>query len=84
MILPCQKKCQIDIEQHKLLHDMTCCWIYVRTYMLRTFPGDVVSKHEEMWRTGCLDRMWSAKIRSRMVLAGQIVIDPEKFWLGCD
>lgn len=72
-MLPCQKKTQLDLEQHEHLHDVTCCWLYVRAYMEKVFPGDVISKHEEMWQKGFLGKSFPG----RLAAGGQ----PNPFWL---
>ena len=85
---PCQKKTQLDLDQHEHLHDVTCCWLYVRAYMEKVFPGDIISKHDEMWEKGFLGTScpWRQAPRwpAKSGLARKTVIDSADIWLTCD
>ena len=49
---PCQKMHQLDAQGHEHLHDVTCCWVWVREKMKTTFPADVLARHDELWSEG--------------------------------
>ena len=52
---PSQKAAQLSEEGHIALHDITCCWLWLRSYMERTFPASVVDQHVELFENGHFD-----------------------------
>ena len=50
----CQKLSQLTEEQHADLHDVACCWVWIREQLLTRFPGDMVNKRDEMFANGLL------------------------------
>ena len=53
---PEQKLAQYSDEEHQSLHDITCCWLWLRSHMETTFPGEVLAKHDELFMEGYLAR----------------------------
>jgi len=47
-----QKLSQLTEEQHADLHDLTCCWLWVKERLKKQFPGELVEKHEELFYNG--------------------------------
>ena len=47
-----QKRSQLTEEQHADLHDVTCCWLWVKERLKKQFPGELVGKHEELFSNG--------------------------------
>jgi hypothetical protein len=39
-------------EEHAALHDITCCWLWIRENMLTAFPGELVTKHDALFLEG--------------------------------
>ena len=52
---PSQKAAQLSEDDHVALHDITCCWLWLRAYMERTFTASVVSQHIELFENGHFD-----------------------------
>ena len=52
--IPGQKLCQLTEEQHAALHDISCLWLWLRKQMETEFPGDVISRHDELFANGYL------------------------------
>ena len=50
----CQKLSQLSDEQHADLHDVACCWVWIREQLKKHFPGEMVEKHDEMFANGWL------------------------------
>ena len=51
--MPGQKQQQLSEDGHIHLFDCTCLWLWLRDHMAKTFPGDVISKHDTLWEEGC-------------------------------
>lgn len=54
---PCEKEAQLSDESHVELHDLTCLWLYVKDQMGKSFPGEVVDRHQELFDNGLLGQM---------------------------
>ena len=52
---PAQKNAQLDEAGHLALHDAVCLWIWLRPRLASEFPGDVCTRHEELFMKGYLD-----------------------------
>ena len=52
---PSQKAAQLSEDDHVALRDITCCWLWLRAYMERTFTASVVSQHIELFENGHFD-----------------------------
>ena len=50
----CQKLSQLSDEQHADLHDVACCWVWIREQLKKHFTGEMVEKHNEMFASGWL------------------------------
>ena len=50
-----EKLAQMDEDAHILLHDITCCWLWLRERLQRAFPNDVVDRYDELFSKGLLD-----------------------------
>lgn len=51
----CQKAAQISEDEHLALHDICCCWIWVRDQMQRSFNKDIMDKHDDLFENGCFN-----------------------------
>ena len=51
---PRQKSAQLSEDGHLNLHDIACCWLWLRKFMVTTFPGELVEKHDTLFANGLL------------------------------
>ena len=51
---PCQKSSQLSEDGHLNLHDVVCCWLWLRKSMVTTFPGELVDQHDALFANGFL------------------------------
>ena len=49
-----QKLEQLNEEQHVLLHDVCCLWVWLVPHLREAFPGTVLEKHKAMFEQGML------------------------------
>ena len=48
----CQKNAQLSEDEHILLHDICCCWIWLREKLAQSFPTAVVEKYDGLFEKG--------------------------------
>ena len=51
---PCQKQAQLTEEQHLVLHDCVCLWVWLQPLMTAAFPNKDVEKYAELFEKGML------------------------------
>ena len=89
---------QLSDEAHQNLHDIVCCWLWLRKHMVNAYPGELVAQHDTLFANGFPGWMWFiAKsfwlgvICCQMVLAGRDSLPngfgllwfvAKWFWLG--
>ena len=44
-----QKAAQRSEDDHILLHDVCCLWVWLRPKMVAEFPGHVVKRHDDLF-----------------------------------
>ena len=49
-----EKLAQLDEDAHVLLHDITCCWLWLRERLQRAFPNEVVDRYDDLFMKGLL------------------------------
>ena len=49
-----QKSSQLSDEQHYLLFDIVCLWVWLLPKLVKNYPSEIVEKHEELFHKGCL------------------------------
>ena len=47
-----QKAAQRSEDEHILLHDICCLWVWLRPKMAAEFPGHVVKRHDDLFAKG--------------------------------
>ena len=47
-----KKNCQRSEQDHLLLHEIACLWIWMLPKLEGEFPGDVVSKYADLFSKG--------------------------------
>lgn len=45
---------QLGEQAQMELHDVTCCWLYLRKHMELHFPGELLTQHDQLFQQGCL------------------------------
>lgn len=45
---------QLDLEEHQLLMDVTCLWLYIRPLLKDAVSPEYMDKVDEMWENGLL------------------------------
>ena len=50
----CQKLQQLSEEDHQMLHDVCCFWIWIKPKMMAEFPGEVIARHQDLFDKGIL------------------------------
>ena len=48
-----EKQSQISEDEHFLLHDVCCLWLWVKQKMAESFTVTEVEKHQELFDKGC-------------------------------
>ncbi|CAL1131715.1 unnamed protein product [Cladocopium goreaui] len=59
-----KKQSQISEDEHFLLHDVCCLWLWVKQKMAESFTVTEVEKHQELFDKGHLDSDLSAILKS--------------------
>jgi len=49
-----EKQTQLSDEEQVLLHDVCCCWLWVKKQMASHFTAEVVDQHQLLFNEGCL------------------------------
>ena len=49
-----QKTMQLDLEEHQLLMDVTCLWLYILPLLKDAVSPEYMDKVDEMWENGLL------------------------------
>jgi hypothetical protein len=53
LIFTLQKSSQLSDEQHYLLFDIVCLWLWLLPKLVKNYPSDIVQKHHELFHKGC-------------------------------
>lgn len=59
-----KKSSQLSEDGHLNLHDVVCCWLWLRKSMVTTFPGELVDQHDALFANGHLDSDISTMMKS--------------------
>ncbi|CAL1153018.1 unnamed protein product [Cladocopium goreaui] len=54
--LKVKKSSQLSDEQHYLLFDIVCLWLWLLPKLVKNYPSDIVQKHHELFHKGLLDK----------------------------
>ena len=47
---------QLSADEHAMLHDCCCFWLWLVPKMTMEFPGEVIARHQELFYKGPLDK----------------------------
>ena len=49
-----QKAAQLTDEQHYVLFDVCCLWLWLRPKLAQAYPAEIIDKHDKLFQKGCL------------------------------
>lgn len=63
---PVQKSSMLSEDDHALLHDTCCLWLWLLPKLKLEFPGTVIARHEELFAKGLLGYLQVSPFPTRL------------------